>query len=47
LALDGHANLLVAQSRFDEALAVLNNALELDPLSPALHKGFRPSLLTT
>ena len=37
LALDGYANILVVRGRFDEALAVLNRALELDPLSPALH----------
>jgi serine/threonine-protein kinase len=37
LALDGYANILVVRGRFDEALAVLNRALELDPLSPGLH----------
>jgi tetratricopeptide (TPR) repeat protein len=37
LALDAHANFpLFARGRLDEAIAVLNRALALDPLSPAL-----------
>jgi len=36
LALDGYCNLLVARGRFEEAIDVMNNALELDPLSPGL-----------
>jgi tetratricopeptide (TPR) repeat protein len=38
LALDVYANfLLLVRGRLDEAIAVLNRALALDPLSPALH----------
>jgi Tfp pilus assembly protein PilF len=37
LALDGYANVLVPRGRFEEALVVMNQALESDPLSPALH----------
>jgi len=37
LAQDGYANFLVLRGRFNEATAVLNRALELDPLSPGLH----------
>jgi tetratricopeptide (TPR) repeat protein len=36
-ALDGYANFLVTQGRFDDAILILKTALELDPLSPALH----------
>lgn len=37
LALDALNNFLVARGRFPEAVTVLNRALEVDPLSPALH----------
>jgi adenylate cyclase len=38
LALDAYASfLLLARGRLDEAIAVVNKAIELDPLSPALH----------
>jgi tetratricopeptide (TPR) repeat protein len=37
LALDAYANALVARAEFDQAVAALTNALELDLLSPALH----------
>ena len=37
LALDGYASILLVRGRIDEAQAVLNGALALDPLSPALH----------
>ncbi len=37
LALDALNNFLVARGRFGEAVTVLNQALEIDPLSPALH----------
>ena len=38
LALDAYANfLLFVRGRLDEAVAVLNRALALDPFSPALH----------
>jgi tetratricopeptide (TPR) repeat protein len=37
LALDAYNNWLVPQGRLVEAVAVLTNALALDPLSPALH----------
>ncbi len=37
LALDALNNFLVARGKFSEAVTVLNQALETDPLSPALH----------
>jgi adenylate cyclase len=37
LALDAYNNYLVPLGRFEQALAMLNKALESDPLSPGLH----------
>ncbi|PYI88997.1 MAG: hypothetical protein DME26_02330 [Verrucomicrobia bacterium] len=37
VAMDLYNNFLVARGRFDEAIALLNNALKLDPLAPGLH----------
>jgi len=37
LALDGYVNIFALRGQFDEAITLLNKALELDPYSPALH----------